>query len=126
MTAVAAILLVMLVTRWQLQSPGQRASRALRPPRHPSPNSRQVRLAAENGSGPEYWLATGVRRALRCSRHEEMSYLTLRDQVLRDGVESWKLPVSAVAATAGERCGGTAASYREQLNRLLEQQGLRS
>jgi hypothetical protein len=48
----------------------------------------------------------------------ETSYLNLRNQVLRYGVDSWKLPVSAVAAAITEH----PLSYREQLDRLLKQE----
>ena len=49
----------------------------------------------------------------------EAPYLGLRDQVLRYGVDSWKLPVSTVAAASIME---HPLSYREQLNRLLNQE----
>jgi hypothetical protein len=123
-TAVAAILLAMLVTRSEPQIAlrgGQQGAATLSPsvvqqPAHPA--------AVDNGRVPEDQLAMGsVGRRPQNFGTEEMSYLALRDQVLRDGVESWKFPVSAVVTTARTTEGPL--SYREQLERLLKQQGLR-
>jgi hypothetical protein len=48
----------------------------------------------------------------------ETAYLTLRDQVLRYGVDSWKTPVSSpVPSTMPD---DSPRSYREELKRLLQ------
>jgi hypothetical protein len=105
-TAVAAILLVMLVTRLE--------------PQMAVPSSEKPK----QGPVLEYGLAeANASRGPLVSGADEMPYLKLRDQVLRDGVESWKFPVSPVVTAAGTTEGPL--SYREQLDRLLKQQGLR-
>jgi hypothetical protein len=50
----------------------------------------------------------------------EASYLGLRDQVLRCGVDSWQLPVAAVVTT---KIAKPPLSYREQFDRLLKEEG---
>ncbi len=123
MTAIAAVLLVMLVTHSERQVAVQGGNQG-----HATRASSIVQLQA-NPVAPEKrsredWLAMGsVPHARQDSDTDETSYLTLRDQVLRDGVESWKIPVSAVVTTA--RTTESPLSYREQLDRLLKQQGLR-
>ena len=49
---------------------------------------------------------------------DSMSYLNLRDQVLRFGVESWKTPVAAVATMNTDE---SPLNYRKQLDQLLMQ-----
>jgi hypothetical protein len=123
MTAVAAILLVMLVTRSERQVAVQEVKQGAVTPAS-SVVQVQANPAAPEKRLPEDWFAIGsVPRAPQGSDAEETSYLTLRDQVLRDGVESWKFPVSAVVTTG--RTTESPLSYREQLDRLLKQQGLR-
>jgi hypothetical protein len=111
MTAVAAVLLAMLVIRTEPRIAGTAI------PSLPSGNE------IENGRPAESWLAgTNLSRRPPVFGTDEMSYLTLRDQVLRDGVESWKSPASAVVVT---RTTESPLTYREQLDRLLKQQDLR-
>jgi hypothetical protein len=113
MTGVAAILLVMLVVaeRHPIASPSaaqQQAETFL---------SEQVQMS-DHGLATSDWARTPL-----SSGGGEASYLELRNQVLRSGVESWKQPVSAAVTTARE--AEAPLGYREQLNRLLQQQDLR-
>jgi hypothetical protein len=111
MTAVAVALLVALVVQSSSQiavTPGN--------PSTPVPSF----LMAKNQADIAFGLAgeNGLPRRPN-SLSAETSYLSLRDQVLRYGVDSWRLPVSAVAAaTITEH----PISYREQLDRLLKQE----
>jgi hypothetical protein len=124
MTAVAAVLLAMLVTRSERPMAVQVSKQGVAPhassivQQQASPTSLKKERVSENRLG-----MGSVPRAPQGSGTDETSYLTLRDQVLRDGVESWKVPVSAVVTTA--RTTEVPLSYREQLDRLLKQQGLR-
>ena len=117
-TAVAAILLVMLTTRTQPQMAERGNEQGVAPTASSSADKMEAArelgfgLAAENASWRPSASDTG-----------EMSYLKLRDQVLRDGVESWKSPASAVVTTT--QAPETPLSYRQQLDLLLKQQGLR-
>ncbi len=123
MTAVAAILFVMLATRSQPQVAVQRGERGTAIAAS-SGVPRQANPAAPERRATGDWLATGSEpRPSEGPDIDQTSYLTLRDQALRGGVESWEVPVSAVVTTA--RTTDAPLSYREQLNRLLEQQGLR-
>jgi hypothetical protein len=124
MTAIAAILLVMLVTRSEPQIAVQEDKQGTAIPAS-SVVQRQANPASlENGLASGYWLAMGdAPRPPRSSGTDEMCYLTLRDQVLRDGVESWKSPVSPAVRSA--MTTESPLNYRELLDRLLEQQGLR-
>jgi hypothetical protein len=113
-TAVAAVLLVMLVARSgpqvAVQEGGQDTAR---------PSESKLDKGPVSGYGLAE--ASGSRR-LSVAGAEGEFYLALRDQVLRDGVESWKFPVSpAMTAVTAER----PLNCREQLDRLLKQQGLR-
>jgi hypothetical protein len=127
MTAAAAILLAMLVTRWQLPITGPAGKQGTVTPAPLLAQYQASPAAAENGRGPEYRSATeDSPRPAYGPGGEATSYLALRDQVLRDGVESWKFPVSPAVATVRTKDAAEGPqSYREQLNRLLEQQGLR-
>jgi hypothetical protein len=104
MTAVAAALLLMLVTHAGPQIGVQDAELG-----DTIPASSQASL----GRRP---LTTVVERDARTG--DEMPYLALRDQVLRDGVDSWKMPL-ATRVTAATTEGPL--NCREQLKRLLEQ-----
>jgi hypothetical protein len=116
MTAVAAILLALLATRSEpkiaLQEDGKGTAQQSAINNPGEGRAFGYGLAEANASRPPVVLGT-----------DEMSYLTLRDQVLRDGVESWKFPVSTSATAA--RTTERPLSYREQLDRLLKQQDLR-
>jgi len=77
-----------------------------------------------NGRQAEVWSAGGnVPQPAPVSNANEMPYSALRDQVLRDGVDSWKPPESSVVTTASPM--EAPLSYREQLDRLLKQEDLR-
>ena len=120
MTAVAAVLLVMFATRW-----GPRLGE--QSPTTPAPLVVQQRVDTdwlEENQASGDWLAhRRAARPPRVSGVDEMCYLDLRNQVLRYGVDSWKPPASAVVTSDGPTEGPL--SYREQLDRLLKQQGLR-
>ena len=107
MTAVAAVLLMMLAVR-----PA--------PPIADRPEEPRV----ESAPMSDYGLAESSASPFhRDHQSNEMPYLALRNQVLRNGVESWKSPVSMVVTTA--RSVDEPLSYREQLDRLLKEQGCR-
>jgi hypothetical protein len=111
MTGVAAVLLVMLVVAHgrPAASPavaGQPASR---------PSSQPTEM-------PDYQLATDDCTRWPLASGGDASYLKLRNQVLRYGVESWRQPASALVTTA--RATDAPLGHREQLRVLLEQQGL--
>ena len=120
MTAVAAVLLVMFAARSAPQMDRQGV---------PTPAPSVVQHSGDLDGPEEYeasggWLARmpSTRRP-RVSGVDEMCYLDLRNQVLREGVDSWKPLASSVGTTPGPTEGPL--SHREQLERLLEQQGLR-
>ena len=124
MTALAAILLVMLVARWQPQIAAQGTKQGTAAPASAIVQGHANPAGPEKRQMPGDWLAMGnVPRPPQGSGTEEMPYLALRDQVLRDGVESWKSPVSPVVTTT--RTTEAPLSYREQLDRLLKQEGVR-
>jgi hypothetical protein len=112
MTVVAASLLLALVVR-----PGpQNVMTADRQNVSPS-----LASAVDKRADSIPWSAKGIfsRRQL-VSGSVESSYLDLRDQVIRDGVESWKSPVSAIAITTNAK--EKPQNCREQLDRLLQQE----
>jgi hypothetical protein len=116
MTAVAAVLLTMLVIRTEPRIAERGGEQGVAMPGLPSGNR------TENGRPDESWLAgANLSRRPLVLGTDEMSYLTLRDQVLRDGIESWKSPAPAVVVT---RTTESPLSYRQQLDLLLKQQGL--
>jgi hypothetical protein len=116
MTAVAATLLVMLACHWLSQC---------------RPASPQVAAVVEEPSTvrpddsfaiterPATALAGRSAAFLPAGGANEMSYLFVRNQVLRGGVESWKSPDSTLAV--GGRAEEAPLSYREQLDRLLKE-----
>jgi hypothetical protein len=107
MTAVAALLFVMLATRPAPQSAAVVDEQA-----------KPASLEMEQMQG--YWLAAqNSSRPLDVFGENESPYLSLRNQVVRYGVESWKSPVSAVATEV--RAAEAPLSYREQLDRLLKE-----
>jgi hypothetical protein len=113
MTTVAAALLVTLLVRVEPQSVAPDGSPDALP---------MAAASAENKADPNAWAAVRnlPQRGL-ASGTEETAYLDVRDQVLRFGVDSWKLPVAAVATTnRPERV----LNCREQLDRLLRQESL--
>jgi hypothetical protein len=112
MTTVAAALLVMLVAR-----PA--------PPMAAGVDDHANSASFEKRRSPENTLAKdGALEPRRFLSREAAPYLALRDQVLRDGVESWQFPVSAFAPSATATTESP-VTYREQLDRLLKQQGSR-
>ncbi len=128
MTAVAAALLMMLAARSEPQVAVREGERDTTMPTAmvaERQNSSDV-LAKERS--PDSWMAMAG-RGRRDSVGDEMPYLALRDQVLRYGVESWKSQASAVAATAKTSTTSEMETpplnNREQLYRLLEQEGMR-
>jgi hypothetical protein len=123
-TALAAILLVMLVTRREPQIAVEGTKQGAVAPASSVVQQQANPAAVEKGQLPGDWLAMeSVPRRPQNSGTEEMPYLALRDQVLRDGVESWKSPVSPVVTTM--RATEGPLSYREQRDRLLKQEGVR-
>jgi hypothetical protein len=114
MTSVAAMLLIMVVAR--PESPMSLASSSV-------VEERAVRASLEEGRASEFGLAmANVSQLSPVSGTDNGPYMTLRNQVLAHGAESWKLPVSAVDGATSEV--ESPLTYREQLQRLLEQQGL--
>jgi hypothetical protein len=113
MTTVAAILLILLVVP---HNPPAATPVVVQKPASPS-SSEKVQMA-------DFRLATSGRtRSPLASGVGDAPYLRLREQILRDGVESWKPSVSEVVTAV--RATEAPLSYKEQLQRLLEQQGLR-
>lgn len=120
MTAVAAVLLVMLTTHWGPQVTKQADQHDMASPA-PTVAAEPENLESAPASG--YGLAVGdFSRPALTVRGEGMSYLTLRDHVLRYGVEASDLPTAA--AVSGKASEGP-LTQRELLKRLLGQQGLR-
>jgi hypothetical protein len=113
MTTVAAVLLVALVVRVAPQvAPGNGQGI--------SPTS-AASAAVEKQADPTVWFARGnPSQRSPVSGGDETAYLSLRDQVLRFGVESWKPPASV--ETAATNTAEPVLSYREQLDRLLKQE----
>jgi hypothetical protein len=109
MTAIAATLLAMIVTRAEPQISARDGDQG-----DTSPALSQV-MISRRPSTPATELASRA--------GDEMPYLALRDQVLRDGVESWKMPLSTHTTAAATT--EAPLNYREQLNRLLQQQDFR-
>jgi hypothetical protein len=106
MTGVAAVLLAMLAT-----PSGSKFAQD---------NAAPVADKAEQGFSPENRLAyVGSAHSRLDFGEEDGAYLKLRNQVLREGVESWKSPVSAFAAPAA--AAEVPMSYREQLQQLLRE-----
>jgi hypothetical protein len=98
MTAVAALLLVMLVA-------------------YPEPN---VALHDNQGFGPKKEIASAAFPApAPCFPSDQSSYMCARRQVLMHGVESWQPPASTSPLPA--RVDKFPLFYREQLNRFLNQ-----
>jgi hypothetical protein len=113
MTAVAATLLMMMLVRPESQIAVPRNERVSTAPPAPAVEDRAERVA---------WLATRngfLRRPI--SDDSETSYLNLRDQIMLFGVDSWQQPTAAVVKSKAAEPSG---NYREQLNRLLRQEGL--
>ena len=82
-----------------------------------------VRLANENGSPPKALsveLAKPAALELGQTLGEDMSYVTLRERVLADGLKSWRLPASGEGAMQATEAP---LPYQEQVRRLLLQQG---
>jgi hypothetical protein len=114
MTTVAAVLLLALVVRVvsPVAAPGIRESvAASEAPFVAEPTNASSSPAMRNSS-----------RRASSSTSDETAYLDLRDQVLRFGVESWRSPASAAAATKSST--EPVLSYREELDRLLRQEAL--
>lgn len=107
MSAVAALLLVMLATRSSPQVAAVVEEQA-KP------------VSVEKEQVPGDWLAVrNSPRPMPFPGANESSYLKLRNQVVRYGVESWKSPVSSVATEV--RAAEAPLNYREQLDRLLKE-----
>jgi hypothetical protein len=112
MTAVAAILLTMVVSRSVPQVALRESKREI---------AASAPVSFERESAPEYEMTTETASPpLLAFDTEEMPYLKLRAQVLRDGVDSWKSPPLKTMAAA--RPAEAPLTYREQLERLLKQQ----
>ena len=114
MTAVAAALLLALVVRIE--------PRAVTPGGHegvsPAPTPF---VQKQSDSRSSFAISDSPRRAVLAAS-DEATYLSLRDQVLRFGIDSWRPPVTTVAATtkAAEPILGT----RGHLDRLLKREAL--
>ncbi len=125
MTSVAAVLLAVLVTRPEARVALGVAKESRPPVAAPAQGAveeQDTATALETRRASEDWLAMkNVSRVPLAGGADNMPYVTLRDQVLAYGVESWKIPVAAVGTSNAME---VPLSYREQLNRLLEQQGL--
>jgi hypothetical protein len=112
MTVVAATLFVALLVRSKLEADlattagGVAASLAAR-----------VNDQADSIAGPAVDSGLLLRPIFSSG---EASYLGLRDQVLRCGVDSWQLPVAAVVTT---KIAKPPLTYREQFDRLLKEEG---
>ena len=114
MTAVAAALLVTLVVRSEVQiATPQSAPGVVSQPTPVEEESAAQVFGSADGNSLWRQPVSGV---------NDTAYLSLRDRVLRDGVESWTPPASAVATTT--KAAEPVLSYREQLNLLLKQERL--
>jgi hypothetical protein len=116
LSAAVAVAVTMIVVRPGPQTPA------------PALVAQRSRPAAVPSSrGPENgWVTESPRRPADDSGSEKASYLSLRDQVLRQGVESWPLPASSVVLTEkAKHTAETPITHQEQLSRLLDEQGLR-
>jgi hypothetical protein len=109
MTAVATALLMMLVLRAGPQNPittgDQRTALPFASAEGPADS-----VVSLNGNGLPRRPVSAV---------AETSYLNLRDQVIRFGVESWRPPVEAIATMSPPE---PPLSYRKQLDRLLSEE----
>jgi hypothetical protein len=125
MTSVAAMLLVMLIARPEpemLLRVAKENGPSLGSPSVGVIQERAKPASAETGGVSEDWLAMkNLSRPRHVPGTDNMPYLTLRDQVLAYGLKSWQVPVSDIGITQAMEAP---LPYREQLNRLLEQQGL--
>ena len=126
-SAAVAILVTMLVVRSGPQIAGPSGHQGTAIPAAAVARQQSRPAVVENGRRPEYQAAT--ERSLRPVDGlggEETSYLTLRDQVLQEGVESWRFPASSVVSTTKTKDTAEApVTHQQQLSRLLEEQGLR-
>lgn len=113
MTTVAAILLVMLVAAKERPIASQPSFQL-----PASPTFAERKKMSEFRQA----MSDGARSPL-ASNVGDASYLKLRDQVLRNGVDSLKPAVSEFVTAA--RATEAPLNYREQLQRLLEEQGHR-
>jgi hypothetical protein len=112
MTAVAAALLVAVVVRVEPRSTAAVRETVL---------SAVAAPVAERAIEPSPSPAIADFASERpISTSDETAYLNVRDQVLRFGVESWNVPVSAVAAST--KAAEPVLTRRGQLNALLMQQ----
>jgi len=124
MTAVAASLLIMLLTQPSSEVVERPAQRRAAAPQNAlagaaQPGEGEPRAAAQDS--PALGSMAGVEPQRRPRLHEGggATYLRLRDQVLHDGVESWAIPVSPAAF---QEAAGPVA-YHEWLEVLLNERG---
>jgi hypothetical protein len=113
MTTVAAALLAALVVGVEpptVAPSGPRSSSTARPIAQP-----QVEPPSSVAWTNRPWRAA-------IGQSNEADYLSLRDQVLRFGVDSWRIPAPAVVATTSR--AEPILSNREGLDRLLRQEAL--
>lgn len=122
MTAAAALLLMMLAVRPARQiatnevEQGVAATVVSVAQERTNPNL----LAPSPSSG--FSLAIGKRPRFSIASGPETSYLNLREQTLRFGVERWEPPV--LASDVSKSTKGTPLNSRQLLDRLIKQQGL--
>ncbi len=134
MTGVAASLLMALVIRPAPQVTERIVERIVTAPAAPQEPAAAIakRFVEPEAAAPSpAEVATSPDRLVwepfpqpAVSAEQELSYPELRRQVLRHGLESWK-PRAAESAVSGRADEGP-VSYREQLDRWLEQQGVES
>jgi hypothetical protein len=112
MTAVAAVLLVTIAVRVdpRIAAPGDGKG----------VSTADASLAERPGDLHSSLVVRNLPRPQRFSGSGETAYLSLRDQVLRFGVESWKSPASAAAVTT--RAAEPVLSCHGQLEALLIQE----
>lgn len=113
MTAVAAVLLIMLAAARERPIASQPSLQRLASPTFAEKVEIAEFRAAMRDAAP-CSVASGVGAA---------TYLKLRWQILRDGIESWRSPVSEVITAA--RVSEAPLNQREQLQRLLKEQDYR-
>jgi hypothetical protein len=123
MTAMAALLLLMLTVHPAPQIASKGEEHGVTTPLISVVREQTYPVFSGSQRMPEPWYGIGNwSRSPIVSGSETISYLNLREQTLRFGVESWETPVLAIVAPTSAM--EAPLSSRQLLDRLLKQQGL--
>jgi len=123
MTAAAAVLLMMLVVRPGPHIASNEGGPGIAMPstsvveKQANPALLESERMADSRMGIGYWPLSSIMPG-----SEKTSYLNLREQTLRYGVESWESPVLASAASTNTV--ESPLNSRQLLDSMLKQQGL--